>query len=359
MSGMDEVDSILLRIKHDSDYLSVNYGLHYYCIFHDSNYVFKREFMSTEGNEKEREETSIPSRPIKMMVINTNIEHEVNNYLFNCFEELQQIPCKLLAKQWIKLIEPRKQSTHPYNKGESTRPSWWPDDARHKEPDHLKKGERISLLINILKQFKEKEEELVNCAELVGEVKVDGTEIKRIGPMTVRKLRLLRDMFEVVNTNGSSFEVIKPGKKYSSKMYEKNRKRRAEEILKVQTQSQTNIIPLAAPIRESSDASKFTFTTPTKRQLPSFLAQNMMSSPLPPPTYDRRDRQMDASFMNESSFGSPLSLSRGTNAHDFPLNVMSSSAFNSLSNTQSLAKGKSGFESDDTIPMSASDADER
>ena len=63
------------------------------------------------------------------------------------FKNLQQTACKLVAKAWIKLVAPKKQSTHPYTGAEEKAPDWWPkpwgptrDQAvRHKEPDHLYK----------------------------------------------------------------------------------------------------------------------------------------------------------------------------------------------------------------------------
>jgi hypothetical protein len=59
----------------------------------------------------------------------------------------------MVAKAFIKFIEPRKQVRHPYNGGkppagsapgttgdpEKTKPEWWPPGVMHKEPDHLRK----------------------------------------------------------------------------------------------------------------------------------------------------------------------------------------------------------------------------
>lgn len=57
----------------------------------------------------------------------------------NRFDSLQQATCKLVVKSWIKVIEPKKQSKFPYNRGEDCRPDWWPEHIRHREPDHLQK----------------------------------------------------------------------------------------------------------------------------------------------------------------------------------------------------------------------------
>lgn len=63
------------------------------------------------------------------------------------FRNLQQGACKIVAKAFVKVIEPKKQSTHPYTGAEEKAPGWWPkpwgptrdDRVRHKEPDHLYK----------------------------------------------------------------------------------------------------------------------------------------------------------------------------------------------------------------------------
>jgi hypothetical protein len=66
-------------------------------------------------------------------------EEEVNTFFETRLRQMQQLVCKVVAKCWIKVIEPKKQSNFPYNRGEESKPSWWPPNARHKEPDHLMK----------------------------------------------------------------------------------------------------------------------------------------------------------------------------------------------------------------------------
>ncbi|KAI1180383.1 hypothetical protein F4777DRAFT_598321 [Nemania sp. FL0916] len=78
------------------------------------------------------------------------------------FKGCQQTACKILSKAWIKAVAPKKQSTHPYTKGDDSRPDWWPKTYRklgenteryllHKEPDHIGKDERVFLLCHILR----------------------------------------------------------------------------------------------------------------------------------------------------------------------------------------------------------------
>lgn len=71
------------------------------------------------------------------------------NFYQQRFKNCQQTACKLIAKAWVKAVEPKKQSHHPYTGKDEKAPEWWPkpwgpsnlDRVRHKEPDHLyKKG---------------------------------------------------------------------------------------------------------------------------------------------------------------------------------------------------------------------------
>ena len=73
------------------------------------------------------------------------------NFYDQRFKSCQQSACKLIAKAWVKAVEPKKQSTHPYTGSDEKAPGWWPkpwgntkeDKVRHKEPDHLyKRGEK-------------------------------------------------------------------------------------------------------------------------------------------------------------------------------------------------------------------------
>lgn len=63
------------------------------------------------------------------------------------FKNCQQTACKLIAKAWVKAVEPKKQTHHPYTGEDAKAPQWWPkpwgstkeEKVRHKEPDHLYK----------------------------------------------------------------------------------------------------------------------------------------------------------------------------------------------------------------------------
>ncbi|KAK4057452.1 hypothetical protein OIO90_001521 [Microbotryomycetes sp. JL221] len=64
----------------------------------------------------------------------------INDWYSKRLEILPQQVSKTIAKLWVKVIEPEKQSLHPYNKGDAGAPDWWPRSIRHKEPDHLYKA---------------------------------------------------------------------------------------------------------------------------------------------------------------------------------------------------------------------------
>ncbi|KAL4882779.1 hypothetical protein BJY04DRAFT_216876 [Aspergillus karnatakaensis] len=93
----------------------------------------------------------------------TNIIRMYYEKALDCF---QQLNCRVIAKAFVKEVEPRKQVNHPYNgrktidgatkvfDPEKTKPKWWPAGVRHKEPDHLGKAERIRLIVHILCELK-------------------------------------------------------------------------------------------------------------------------------------------------------------------------------------------------------------
>ena len=75
----------------------------------------------------------------------------LRKYYEKAFDSLHQTNCRILAKAYVKLVEPRKQVSYPYNghkniagvphklDPEDTKPPWWPEGVIHREPDHLKK----------------------------------------------------------------------------------------------------------------------------------------------------------------------------------------------------------------------------
>lgn len=80
----------------------------------------------------------------------------LRHYYEKVFQNLQQTNCRVLAKAYIKLVEPRKQVNYPYNgrkivagrtrqlDPDETKPPWWPSGVSHREPDHLPKAGKLS-----------------------------------------------------------------------------------------------------------------------------------------------------------------------------------------------------------------------
>ncbi|KAL9121284.1 MAG: hypothetical protein Q9187_002160 [Circinaria calcarea] len=106
-----------------------------------------------DAEENKREDDEYAGAGTIQKQIMVGDEEAMKNYYLTRFKQIQQVPCKSIAKAWIKLIEPKKQVKHPYNGGkkarsmgimknggELTRPDWWPKrGCPHKEPDHQKK----------------------------------------------------------------------------------------------------------------------------------------------------------------------------------------------------------------------------
>ncbi|KXH45987.1 hypothetical protein CNYM01_03953 [Colletotrichum nymphaeae SA-01] len=90
-------------------------------------------------------------------------EKDLWNLYEQRFKNCQQTACKLIAKAWVKVVEPKKQTNHPYTGQDEKAPDWWPkpwgptkeEKVRHKEPDHLYKRERVHLLCHILRMIVE------------------------------------------------------------------------------------------------------------------------------------------------------------------------------------------------------------
>lgn len=101
------------------------------------------------GSRKRRRATgvrsrgrAIPTLPSRTIAIGDDCARD--DVYRQCLKDMQQNGCKVIGKAWVKLLEPKKQSTYPYTKGAQKRPPWWPamtgpNKIRHKEPDHLHK----------------------------------------------------------------------------------------------------------------------------------------------------------------------------------------------------------------------------
>ncbi|KAL8692272.1 MAG: hypothetical protein Q9218_002665 [Villophora microphyllina] len=138
-----------------------------------------------DADDDPKEDDDIPVVVEETECVRLDNTSRISEYYWNACEVLGQNASKIVSKVWIRLRHPKKQSVNQYNggngkgkgkrkgKGEAARetdqertepvddnpgrhtaPEWWPpqDDwekgrgCRHREPDHLKKLERLLLL---------------------------------------------------------------------------------------------------------------------------------------------------------------------------------------------------------------------
>lgn len=273
--------------------------------------------------------SSYKSQKYKMIYVNPHNKVEVKNFLYNCFEEFQQIPCKLLAKAWIKVVEPRKQSKYPYKNGEKSRPFWWPPNCIHREPDHLKKDERINLLIRLIRVFKQRKSELIHTASLItglGPDKINSLNSTLLQEsMNKRKMDLLNDMFTVVESeydnNIKKVKVIKPGKKYSSQLYQRSKPMmEKKESTKVSTTKYSSSLDTSI---------KFpSFTTPPLIRDSNSLVKDKNMKLLPPPKFSSSNMTIsDSSSIFNDFSNSTTEIDTRNNNRDTQLKKILSSPY--------------------------------
>jgi hypothetical protein len=99
--------------------------------------------------ENSNDDTPMPVPVQKTQQLMIGDSAEVEKFYACRFKDMQQSSCKVMGKAFVKLVEPKKQTHHPYTKGDDKAPPWWPPTAgddnvrvRHKEPDHLLKPGR-------------------------------------------------------------------------------------------------------------------------------------------------------------------------------------------------------------------------
>lgn len=122
----------------------------------------KRPRGHLQRREMEDDDAPIPITSSKKGIKIGNSQ-DVWKFYDQRFRNCQQTACKLIAKAWVKAVEPKKQSNHPYTGSDEKAPDWWPkawgptrdEKVRHKEPDHLYKKERVHLLNHILRMVVE------------------------------------------------------------------------------------------------------------------------------------------------------------------------------------------------------------
>ncbi|AQZ13476.1 YDR124W [Zygosaccharomyces parabailii] len=128
----------------------------------------------------------------KMIPLSLNNTSLVEKYVYCALKLLRQVPCKAIAKAWIKIIEPRKKTKYPYIKGNIAKPTWWPQDVEHREPDHLQKPDRLKLMCAILTQVLPK----LGCIESVDELS-RSTFALSLFKQDPRKNLIISSIFEI------------------------------------------------------------------------------------------------------------------------------------------------------------------
>ncbi|CAG8970706.1 hypothetical protein HYALB_00001487 [Hymenoscyphus albidus] len=128
---------------------------------------------------------SIPTQKTEPLVIGQS--DKVEQYYVVRFKDMQQSSCKVMGKAFVKLVEPKKQTHHPYTGGNAGAPPWWPptigeNHVRHKEPDHLLKPERIRLLVHILRMIIQPQSQQVSA------VAKQGLNVKKLEEVTMEAM---------------------------------------------------------------------------------------------------------------------------------------------------------------------------
>ena len=113
----------------------------------ESDTVRKR--IRAEEHLSSIDDISTTVRVQKTQQLHVNDDEKIAAFYATRFMDLQQNACRILAKAWVKLVEPKKQTHHPYRGKEEKRPNWWPTTSGettvpHKEPDHLHKARSAS-----------------------------------------------------------------------------------------------------------------------------------------------------------------------------------------------------------------------
>ncbi|KAL3493678.1 hypothetical protein BJX62DRAFT_199911 [Aspergillus germanicus] len=180
------------------------------------NKRYKRGVKRADNPTDHSYQSPSPSPTLKGSTMRVGDTKLLRKYYEMAFENFQQVNCKVVAKAYIKLVEPRKQVNHPYNgrlniagstevkNPEATKPRWWPSGVTHKEPDHLGKPERVRLLVHIL-------------CELRGSHGITAQKLREAGQDVKRqitpelKLRVLDEIYQVRETEEQYLDGVISG----------------------------------------------------------------------------------------------------------------------------------------------------
>ncbi|OKL55597.1 hypothetical protein UA08_09133 [Talaromyces atroroseus] len=261
------------------------------------------------GRRSKRRRTGYRDKPLNVEVVEAYGDSDnksplqiadtkkVTKFYTMAFKQLQQLNCRLLAKTFIKLIEPRKQVGYPYKGGEGTKPDWWPHDVRHREPDHLRKPERVELLVHLVQNLLRKGVTVELLEEAVSDIRrhlipednhkaktaiLD--EIIHIKKIEKQYLRMEIDgTIQVYVTNYDKYEdesepkVMTPPQSVSSSPRKEN--------LEVQSPLEMDSVPQQVPPQETVPSfqmrANLNFTNPMQTTPPEFGHPPFAYAPTP------------------------------------------------------------------------------
>ncbi|KAL4784624.1 hypothetical protein BJX76DRAFT_356857 [Aspergillus varians] len=235
---------------------------------------------------------------------------KVLEYYETALKHFQQINCRLIAKAFIKFIEPRKQVKHPYNGGrpragappgekgdpEKTKPEWWPAGVQHKEPDHLKKEQRLRLLIHILRKL--------------GRFSITSEKLQEVAQDSKRQLRPEESMEEKMEILNEIFKVRRLEERFERRevdadtmVYIRNRDAPAKDTKDNESVVSDTEHKIEADEFEDTEEDPFTSSS-SSEHLPSFTTADPLA--LQARSFSLSNDRSQAFPMNETlNFGEP------------------------------------------------------
>lgn len=138
--------------KIEGHIVSTKNGYHGNSTLCPSRGISSSAIIEDEVLHKERSFTKKKIMEPQAVRVSIKDARSLRRYYEKVFDDLQQVNCRVLAKAYVKLVEPQKQAKYPYNgrkavagvtqqlSPEESKPPWWPSEVRHREPDHLLKA---------------------------------------------------------------------------------------------------------------------------------------------------------------------------------------------------------------------------
>ncbi|KAJ5593858.1 uncharacterized protein N7459_000066 [Penicillium hispanicum] len=231
------------------------------------------------------EDLSMTSNPKALISIQD--KDFLRRYYEKVFQNLQQTNCRVLAKAYVKLVEPRKQVNYPYNgrkivagrtqqlDPDETKPPWWPSGVSHREPDHLPKAERIRLLVHLLCELRTSHG--ITARRLR---EADQPIRRQISP--AERLQLLDEMYQVREEEEKALEKVKGGEHTEWSLYSRRDTHQVADGEALVSISRANL-PDAVEVAVSQVESrrKSSATDETSDQEPKTETMSIRSRPVP------------------------------------------------------------------------------